>query len=193
MPPLPTITDVFRCTFNWTLFDGVAPKNVIHVRAPSATEEQVAIEVLAALQTHQFEGMPEDFVLDTLDVLPLDGATATFSAPGDGYNSGGGSGDFSPASAAVVSLRTAQRGARGRGRVYVGPLQESVMTDGHFNSGNVTELGTAWVDFRQALIDSAITAHLCVASYVHADSHDVASIAVDSILGTQRRRQDQLR
>jgi hypothetical protein len=34
---------------------------------------------------------------------------------------------------------------------------------------------------------------LVVASYAHADYHEVTSFAIDALVGVQRRRQDQLR
>jgi hypothetical protein len=54
-------------------------------------------------------------------------------------------------------------------------------------------MGTAWGAFASALSDPDAGPVLGVASYVHADFHAESSIRVDSLVATQRRRQDQLR
>lgn len=192
--PLPVIANTYRCTFNWTNYLGVAPRNVIHVQGTAVSVTDVAEAVVNALQTHQFEGMNGSFVLHSLDALPLDGTSASASVPGGGYSSGTSpSGEFSPASAIVVSLRTGVRGPRGRGRVYIGPVNEGIMADGQIPGANATEITAAWDAFRAALLAGTPALSLVVASYTHADANVVGSNICETVLGTQRRRQDQLR
>jgi len=191
--PLPVIADVFRVTFNWHPDSGITPRNVIHIGCPSGTEAEVGAAVVAALQDHQFEGLSAAHVLDSVTVLKLDGSTAGLDVAGGGYNSGSGSGDTIPASAIVVSFQTGHRGSRGRGRIYIGPVLEVVNTAGEIGSGTSDEIRTAWEDFQTALEAGSPACTQVVASYVHADANAVANYRCDTILGTQRRRQDQLR
>ena len=93
MPTLPVIADTYRCTFNWSHVAGVSPRNVIHVRGSGRTAASVGLAVVAALQPHQFEGMPQNFTLDTVETLPLDGISGAISESGGGYNSGSGLSD----------------------------------------------------------------------------------------------------
>jgi len=193
MPTLPVIDDVYRITLNWSGDAGVTPRNVIHVLAPSSNEPDVGGAVVAALQPHQFEGMSQNQVLDTVTVLALDGASAGVDVDGGGYNSEGGAGDPIPALAAVVSFRTHARGPRGRGRIFIGPLVESISTAGEIPGANATEIAQAWVDFQTALQAGDPSCQHVVASYVHAEANPITSYRCDAVAGTQIRRQHQLR
>lgn len=198
MPPLPTIADVYRVTIPWSLNDGVAPRNVIHIHQASGSESLVAAAFWdgyqAAISTsNPWAPLSSVFECNALDILKLDGTSATQTISLPGTIGGSGSGQIIPASAAVMSFHTSQRGARGRGRQYVGPTTESNSTNGLLDSGVATEFVDAWGFFQSGLVGSATPATLVVASYVHADAHEVISFRADSVLGTQRRRQDQLR
>jgi hypothetical protein len=197
MPVLPTITGVHRVTLNWRPLGGINFRNVLHVRGTSLTASQVGTQMDAALSVGQtngmFEGLSTLLSCVQIDILPLDGTSPTFSKTISTITGGGGSGEYTPAVAAVVSLKTGQRGSRGRGRFYGGPIPEAGQENGVLNATRVTDMTTGWNAFVAALIAGSPSLHLVVASYKHADAHDVTSIRVDSILGTQRRRQDQLR
>jgi hypothetical protein len=197
MPPLPVINDVFRITFDWLGSGGVQPRNVIHIRAAGATVADVSTALNAAVTAgiasdHMFSPMDNDFVCTNFNILPLDGSSAgsDHARTGPALN-GGSSGDQSPASAAVASFRTSQRGPRGRGRCYVGPIVEAAMEGGFLASGQATSMLGGWDAFHDSLVGDSM-AHV-VASYVHADAHDISSYRIDNVLGTMRRRQDQLR
>jgi hypothetical protein len=71
--------------------------------------------------------------------------------------------------------------------VFLGPLAESKQSQGIYTGGDV---GAAWAAFADSLQLSG--AALVVASYAHADAHDVTAIHHDSVIGTVRRRLDQL-
>lgn len=172
---------------------GISPRNVLHMRAPSATAIEVGSGIAASLQPHQFEGLAGDHVLNSISVLPLDGTSAAETASGGAYTSGSGSGDRSPATSIVVSHHTLTRGPRGRGRTYIGPIVESVMQDGLVPIGNQAEIVLAWEDFQTALQALGNPIDFVVASYKHATADVVTSERCDAVLGTQRRRQDQLR
>ena len=191
--PLPVIADTFRVTFNWSQSDGVQPVNVIHIGSPTGDEAGVGAAVVGALQDHQFEGLTGNVSLETITVLALDGVTAGLDVDAGGYNSGSGAGDFVPASAMVVSFQTGFRGPQGRGRIYIGPLVESVQLDGHLTTGVAAEVLTGWQNFQTALQASSPACTQVVASYAHATAHSILNYRVDNVLGTQRRRQAQLR
>lgn len=188
MPPLPTIANTFRVTFNWGSAHGVTPRNVIHVRAALLDEQGVADALAASFNDDMWILVQQDYAFSSIDVLKLDGtsATQTIAIAAQGSLT---SGDSIPEGSGIVSLRTAQRGARGRGRVYLGPIAESKQAQGVVVSPNTTS--TAWETFRDDLEGEG--AALVVASYVHADANDVTNIICDPIIGTQRRRLLQLR
>jgi len=97
-----------------------------------------------------------------------------------------------PNAAAVLSLRTPQRGARGRGRQYIGPVSEAALTDGKIVESYRGAMVGAWQDAGVSLAGSPITASFGVASYAHAEVNGVTSISMRVPGGTQRRRQNQL-
>lgn len=194
MTSLPVIPGIYRITMEWSTAVGITPRNVLHVQSTSTDVEQVGTFFVASLQPHQFEGMAGDHILNSIGVLPLDGVTGTLEVDGTGYSSGSSSGDRSPATSIVVSHHTAVRGPRGRGRTYIGPVLESVASSGLLGGSNAIEITAAWVAFQTSLQ----TAHdevlnFVVASYKHAVANVVVSERCDLVLGTQRRRQDQLR
>jgi hypothetical protein len=194
--PLPVIADVWRVTFNWTRAFGVQPRNVIHVNRTSlgaSTEEEVGTAILAAYPANLHAPIRVEHVLASLTVLALDGSSAGVDVPGTGQTGGEGSGDVIPNMCAIVSMRTAQRGPRGRGRQYVGPIVETVQNDGSLDGTIRANMLTAWEDFQSNLEAGDPPLSLCIASYKHADFHSVTNITVDPIVGTQRRRLAQLR
>jgi hypothetical protein len=196
---LPVINDVFRCTILWQGSGGILtlnPRNVIHVSAPSLNEGDVADNLGNAMQTARAANEPllvgsSSWIANAVDVLKLDGssATQTLAMPHPWVMNSGG--DYSPASAAVISLHTGQRGARGRGRFFCGPVAEGKMVNGRLLTADMTDMATGWGILISQL--ASLGSPLVVASYKHADAHVVTSHRIDQILGTQRRRQDQLR
>jgi len=199
MPPLPTITDTFRVTFNWNTLHGVAPKNVLHFRSATGDEVDVgaAIQIgiaATADPSHLFHCLSDDQECDQIDVLKLDGASATVPLTlTTAVTGGSGVGQVVPQGAGIVSLRTTVRGPRGRGRVYCGPISEAAQENGTLIAASVNVMQTAWEDFIAALPTATEPVALVVASYEHATAANVQLPIVRSIIGTQRRRVDQLR
>lgn len=188
--PTPVIADTFRCALLWHNPGSVlVPVNVLHVHAPGKTASQVATALQANITQNMFLCNESSWTQDEIDILPLDGATATQQFPGSG-KTGAVAGDPIIACSVVVSLKTAQRGARGRGRVYCGPIVEAKQTSGKILTADATTIVTAWNTFVTAMNTAGCT--LVVASYVHADQHAVTSERCDIPLGTQRRRQDRV-
>jgi hypothetical protein len=197
MPPLPTITDVYRVTLLWSLVSGVRPVNVFHVRKASSTASDVADDVEAAIVAgftpqNMFRPMGSGYTLESFEVLPLDGTSTTFQRNMLPHGiTGGSSGEIIPQAAGVISLKTDQRGARGRGRMYLGPTTEGSDDAGILNSAIASATLTGWGNFIASL--TAAACPLVIASYLHVDAHDVVNVRVDSVVGTQRRRANQLR
>ncbi len=188
MPPLPTIADVYRVTLNWGTAHGITPRNVLHFSAPGLTDADIATAFDANASDDMWKCIQQDWAFTSLDILKLDGtsATTTHAVSAQGSLQ---SGDWATPVAGVMSLRTPARGSAGRGRVFLGPVAEVQLTSGLLIS--TAAIGTAWEAFRVGM-QAAGTA-LVVASYVHVTSHPVTNLHMSNIPGVVRRRQDQLR
>lgn len=179
----------------WSTFGGVRPVNVFHLITSSTNETEIGEEVDLAFNagTSQcFAGVSSQYTVDFYQITLLDGASATIIVDATHGVGGLASGAPIPQVAAVLSLRTPQRGARGRGRLYMGPLSEGVVDNGIVESSVRADFIAGWTDFEAELTGSPIAASLGVASYVHAEVNGVTSISMRPQSGTQRRRQDQL-
>lgn len=197
MSPLPTIPGVFRTTLLWNSFGGVEPRNVLHFSSLLSDPMDVGLAVLQTFHDSRaafepFELVSSVFHFDSVEVLPLDGVSAgVIATDATALCNGQDTGNPIPALAAIVSLKTSQRGARGRGRLYAGPAGESKQSGGFFAAVDVGHMQTAWDDFLAAMSGNGV--NLCIASYAHEDFHVVTSAHVELTGGTQRRRQTQLR
>jgi len=196
MAPLPVISNVYRITINYASANGIAPRNVFHLRSPSGDVTEIADRITDAAQDQpMMTGMSPDFTPPNFSIIPLDGSTATsvHDFPEGCWSTNSSGGQISPASAAIVSFRTGIRGPRGRGRVFIGPLNEDTIEDGFFIGDNLNDLPNAWIEFATALATGDPAMVLGVASYVHEDFEALTTINTPQLLGTMRRRQDQLR
>ena len=210
--PLPSITNVFRVAFNWVHTNGQTAANVMHFRAPSLNTGGVATAIDTNVTANMWAMASLNAHVESLSITPLDGTGATLPYPVTGSKWAGtvsASIDFVPDAACVVSLRTAKRGRRYRGRVYI-PFQcESQIANGVI-TGSLTVTANDWTAFLANM--ATASCRLVVATYGHGlvktpgvyppaytettwspDATDVATAVVESILGTQRRRQGRLR
>lgn len=189
--PLPVIADVYRVTLNWATESQVTPHNVIHVETASANEADIAAAIEDNLTTNMIALLGDDQTLESIDVIKLDGTSAQQSFTVTSIVDGQGTGPSTPAAAGVLSIHTVQRGPRGRGRLFLGPLH-----DNHNGSGVIVPstlpgaIVAAWTTFNDALTAADIS--MGVASYVHADFHLATGFSMRAAFGTMRRRQDQL-
>lgn len=193
---LPIIPDCFRITVNYQPNGGVTPRNVFHVGTTLGDVDEVADVIdQAAGAKLLMNGMDPAFRPLTFDVLPLDGETATqtYDFQEGAWTTSSAGGQFSPASAGIVKLKTAKRGLSGRGRVYIGPMQEASIDSGMLVGDTPDDLAEAWQGFRDDMRDDPRNVDLVIASYTLAEMNVVTSINVETVLGTQRRRQQQLR
>lgn len=195
MPPLPVIAGIFRVTLNWNSDGGITPRNVLHIQTATGDEEEVADALHTALVANvdAVQMISINYAVVTYDVLKLDGssATVTVNAPDDDAR-GGASGQIMPSTATVLSMRTAQRGPRGRGRLYLGPAAEGLADAGYVPLTQRSTTPAAWQALNEDLLASPIAAGIYVASYVHGTAVPVTSFSVRPPFGTQRRRQNQL-
>lgn len=192
--PLPVIADTFRCTLNWSTFGGVTPRNVFHLQSPTAGEEEVGTAIHDAWTDDMAGCVSDQFLIDSVTVLKLDGTSAGIDTPMGAGFAGQASGDIMPSSALVLSLKTGHRGPSGRGRMYLGPTTEADCSGG-FYDGSVTrtDIITAWANFAAAVLADTANCLFGVASYHDEEFRGIFNIGIKDVLGTQRRRQDQLR
>lgn len=192
MGTLPVIASTYRVTLDWSTSGGVTPHNVLHFFAPTGNETDLYNTLQSEMDPLQFAPMANAFVLVQFVILKLDGTSAAQTFPNtNGALSGGNGGQWSPATAALVKFATAHRGSRGRGRIFLGPIAESAMSDGIIGATEFGQLNTSWQEFADDM--SSANKPMVIASYVHADQHEVLTCTADSVLATVRRRQNQLR
>jgi hypothetical protein len=140
-----------------------------------------------------FDPMPSGFDPTTVDLLPLDGVTPTRTVPLPDLDYCQADDPFEPAACYLMSFTSGQRGPRGRGRSYIGPVGEGNTDNGVTTGTANAALVDAWNTFLQALFDTDDAWVLTVASYTHSDHHPAEVITFENTIATQRRRQDQLR
>ena len=192
MAALPVIPDVYRVAMNWTGPGGQNAVNVIHVAKVASTPAAVAAAVDAAAVATMWSAQSSGATVTSLNVTPLDGSSASFILATTGAKwTGSNVGDFSPATANIVSLRTALRGRSHRGRVYLPFCTEGQISNGSLVAGVPANVQTGWNSFQTTL--SAGATILVVASYLHATAQAVTSLLAETVLATQRRRQSRLR
>lgn len=190
MPPLPVIADVYRVAFKWTLSGknqyGV---NVMHFSAPGKNEQDVFDALGAHLTGAMFGDMSDQSGLQEIDILKLDGTSATVSHPLDATLTGLGSGDALVAPALMIKLVTGLRGPANRGRLFLPFPAESNTNDGMVE--NPSGASAAWTTFANDMVADGIA--LGVASYAHATWHQAITVGEEKALGTQRKRQKRVR
>lgn len=193
MPPLPTIPDVFRVTWNFATSGGVSPAIVHHFGAASGTDAEIGEAIWASTVDGVFYPMHQNYEPPSLTVLRLDGLSAGVVVANPNLSDSNlcqATGDLLPAVSAVMSFATGIRGPRGRGRSYIGPITEQNSDQGYLAESAGTALVDAWNDWLGALGAGSPSIELGVASYVHETWRPVSSLRVRGKLGTQRRRQD---
>jgi hypothetical protein len=195
MAPLPTILNVVRCDIQWNVVGGVSPHNSFHI---GTTEDDMSVVGLALGAAFDDGGvscwgaMHEDYTATQILLTPLDGHTAGTEQPLGTVIGGASAGTPLPSTAAVLSFRTTQRGSRGRGRIYQGPVGENGTNSGLLEAGIPPAVIVAWQTAQESIQTNLPDGDLVVASYTHSDAESVVSIGMRFEVGTQRRRQDQL-
>jgi hypothetical protein len=194
MAPLPVIPDVFRVALTWNDTSGPTAANVMHVRAPTMTPDQI----YAAMQANNSAGMWVHTHLNArivrVDITPLGsiGSTYTYTPANDVKWRGAQDADqVIPNLASILKLSTAKRGKFYRGRLFLPFVVEAITVNGKMLETSRNTQGAAWAAWIQAM--STAGAQLGVASYTLAEFNPVATFSIQSVFGTQRRRQSRLR
>lgn len=186
--PLPVIENVWRCTFHWSALGGADNAvSVQHFRFDGDASDLVGF-IDGDVQTHQFEGLHEDTFAATVDMLKLDGTSATVTEPLENWAGESGSGGDSLVGIAImIEGQTGLRGPANRGRLFLPSPIESVIDHGALASANATEISNAWQAYLDVLDGHGV--EYGVASYVHENFHQFVNMRVPTKLGRIRRRQ----
>jgi len=190
MAPLPTIGNCIRVGIPWIGPGGGTAYNVLHLITNTTDLEQLASDIedaFVSVATAPFADVSSDYSFQAVDLTPLDGSTATQRISLATSHTGGTGGNYILNTCALLSMKTNQRGPRGRGRLYLGPISEGAFTNGAITSPGTMSNG--WRDWEDEMTSSASVASLGVASYVHAEVNGVTSMTVKTKAATQRRRQ----
>lgn len=195
MAPLPIIANAVRVGINWSSSAGVRPVNVFHLITDSHDEVAIGAALDAAFSgasPNPFAIVMANFSVESWAITLLSSASATQIVSCTESIHGDGGGNLIPQVAGVLSLRTSERGSRGRGRLYLGPVGEADQDAGLMPSGMPAATVTAWNDVADALADDPLNISFGVASYVHEEIAGVQTFSMRRQFGTQRRRQNQL-
>jgi hypothetical protein len=213
MAPLPVIDGIHRVAFQWRIgAGGQTAVNVMHFHGASVDPGGLRTAIDTNVTATMWTGIVSTAAVYQLTITPLDGASATqlFSVSGTKWAGTITGSDFVPQAAAIVSLRTALRGRRNRGRIYLPFYSEQNIQNGTV-FGTLTAVQAAWDAFRAAMKTASWPLH--IASYGHSlhrtrspgggyvltpvtwppVSNEVISSSYELNLGTQRRRQSRLR
>jgi hypothetical protein len=193
MPGPIVVPDGFLCTLLWVRGNGIQPRNVLGFTCVGSTSH-VGTVIAANLNANMFAIMSSSNCFDTISVLPLDGSSASVPFHVSPTICGGsGGGDVVPALAAIVSAKTAFRGPKNRGRVYLGPVPESKNTNGVLDGATITSVQNGWNAFLAGCLTASPPVVPAVISRKHLSAEPITSYFAEGTGGTQRRRQDQLR
>ena len=134
--------------------------------------------------------------ITTIEVMKLDGVSpiASLTTTGTKWN-GLAAGEFTPQVAALVRHSTAVRGKKGIGMSYIPFTGEGVISAGSLAVGTRDAMQTAWDNFGGAASAAGITPILVSwpPADLNASGRDIIKFTVQTVLATQRRRQNRLR
>jgi hypothetical protein len=140
-----------------------------------------------------FSVLSEAFTLDSMSITPLDGTSATETAPFGVTFTGQATGQVIFNLSGCLLFSTTRRGARGRGRMFIGPTTEDINQGNNGWTSTVrNNLVTAWQDFQDGLTSEDPVISLGVASYAHADFHGVTAISTADLLRSTKSRLNQV-
>jgi hypothetical protein len=193
MGALPIIADTYRCALNWTDGTGLNFINVIHVLKAGSSASAIAAFIDANVTGSMWGYVSGDFIMERLDVLPLDGVSARYELATSGAKwTGQGTGDAIPNLCALLNLHSGFRGPQHRGRLFLGPVCEGQQVKGALPAGVFfNNVQAAWNAFLATATGGGFQP--VIASYVHAGQVPITSWTLSNICATQRRRQNQLR
>jgi hypothetical protein len=167
--PLPVIDGVCRVSCGGTIQGGGRWSNTWHARhSAGGTPDLAAItalelEFIAFYTAACFLSVPAGTTLEDVNVTPLDGSSGAFSFP-VGLAGTGGTGSMPPEVAEVLTIRTALRGRRHRGRVFLPAfVKDDFDSAGHVSATAIARVQASAVALQAAAVISSWS--LGVASY----------------------------
>lgn len=191
MAPLPTITNLFRVEFIWN-GTPITPVNVLHFESvASADVRAIALKLGSTYPGaggKPFQILHGNYSCSSVLITPLDGHTAGTVQPLGVTINGATSGDMILNDACCVSFQTAQRGPRGRGRTFIGPIAESSQGNGVISSAEATAVLNGWTTWHSAMRATPTPLSPSIASYVHSDYNPIVGVRVNSKVSSQIRR-----
>jgi hypothetical protein len=192
MPGPIIIPNVWQVTLKWDPFAGVKARNVLHFESASGTKAQLAAAMNTNLKSAMFGAQSLSMLVNRVGIMHLDGTDpeADFPVSQSGNHSGT---DCIPQLCQIISLRTTQRGPRGRGRIFLGPVVEGAQASGVIDPTVVPVSQTAWETFKTDMATAAGNWNLVVASRKHLSFATVETLISETQAATQRRRMQQLR
>jgi hypothetical protein len=195
--PLPIIPNTFRVAVKHTDTAGLNHAvNVMHVLTGGpVTPATLFGDLNTAIGGNQpFKALSGFFTEAGMEcaITPLDGTSPTqvFTSTDAGW-SGDSGGDPILELAMRLTLYTAKRGRSYRGRLFIGPVGESVQNTGVLTDAIVDDTTAGFDAWANALV--AIGPTFCVASYRHATSEPVTTVRGHKQAGTQRKRLTRIR
>lgn len=189
--PLPVIADGFQAVLIWTSLTAPRPAtNVLHFvdAVGTQTETNLYDDIAASVSAGLWHMVYNDATITQLQITKLDGTSAgqSFNPAAAAKWQGSATGHAVLQGSVVVSLKTAQRGPRGRNRIYLPWIGEDQQTDGTLDATNLATMQTAWNTFNSVM--AGLGWDLSAVSALHEEAHSVNNIVLRPYLKTQRRR-----
>ena len=189
--PLPVIANTWACTYVWGNVNAPNPATfTIHYLDISGTQTaaNLAADIETSTTQDMWRQMTSAAIASKLNIIKLDGVSAgqSFATSGGAKWTGSGGADTILQGAIVVSLKSAQRGPRGRNRIFLPWAAESEQTNGTLLAPGQALMQAAWNVYQPAMV--ALGWRTVAVSAKYADQHEVANIVVRNFLKTQRRR-----
>lgn len=192
MPPLPTIPDTIRVALNW-VSGGQHAVNVMHFHSLGYSISNLQEALNDHVTSNMWAVISDAAHIATVQLTPLDGISPTVEFVPDtaGNWDGATGGAVIPAEAVVVKFTTDRRGRSFRGRAYLPFVSEGAVGAGVITSGDLGSMQDAWTAFLDDM--GGVNHALVIASYSQVEANEVNAALVETVLGTQRRRQSRLR
>lgn len=193
MPPLPVITDTYRCVFEWDDDATQHAINVIHVRGTTGGAPGAFTALDGAVNASMWQGSPSNCGIRQVTIQALDGISAAipFDTLLPAKWKGTGSAEYIPQVSVLIKSTTLRRGRSFRGRTFLPFTGENVQVNGTLQgtfAANITDgWGTFLGDMNTAGWEPVI------ASYKLAVATGIDSYECENETATQRDRQERNR
>lgn len=182
-----TGTGPFYNVFNIFTNNPTSAQAAIHVSALAAFYNALKVNLYATTQTWTIGAKVVQVDLATPIFIPVTPVTVTGS---------NGTAYCPPQTSLVVSWKTGQATRKGRGRTYLGPLSQSVLSvAGNFGTPTITSAQAAATALIASITSSTPTDNLCVlhrppkgSPGSSATSTPILSALVNNVPYVQRRR-----